>query len=145
VRAAVAARWPAIADAVAARHAALDARLARLDARLEEAAAVHAGRPLIASHPVYAYLARRYRLDLASLHWEPDIHPAEAAWRAFETMLASRPATVMLWEGEPTPETRERLTALGIRVVVLPTLGNRPASGDFVSALEEAVTRLARR
>ncbi len=29
-------------------------------------------RPLLFSHPVYQYLARRYDLDARSMHWEPD-------------------------------------------------------------------------
>jgi zinc transport system substrate-binding protein len=142
VRDAMAARWPALAAGFTARHAALDARLEKLDAALETAAAVHAGKPLLASHPVYQYLARRYRLDVASLHWEPDSHPDDDAWRALEAILASHPAKLMLWEDEPRPETRARLAALGVAVVVFPPLGNRPASGDFEGVLRAAAARL---
>jgi zinc transport system substrate-binding protein len=141
-RSAMAARWPALAEAFAARHAVLDTRLADLNAELERAAAAHAGRPLLASHPVYQYLARRYRLDVVSLHWEPGIHPQDDAWRALEARLAEHPATTMLWEGEPASETRARLESLGIRIVVFPTLANRPANGEFIGAMQESARRL---
>lgn len=98
VRAAMEARWPALGDRLTERHAALDRRLAEVDALLEKAAAVHAGRPLLASHPVYQYLARRYRLDIEALHWEPGVHPQDDEWRALEARLAEHPARTMLWE-----------------------------------------------
>ena len=144
VRVAMADRWPDLAKALTARHATLDARLIDLDARLEKAAAVHAGRPVLASHPVYQYLARRSGLDTASLHWEPDVDPSDDAWRALEASLATHSAKIMLWEAEPTASTRARLAALGIAVVVFPTLGNRPAGGDYLSVLEEAAAALSR-
>ena len=43
----------------------LDAELARVFARLD-------GQPVLFSHPVYQYLERRYAIDGASVHWEPD-------------------------------------------------------------------------
>ncbi len=141
-REAMATRWPDLAEGFAARHTTLDARLAELDAALEKAAAAHVGQPFLASHPVYQYLARRYRLNIGSLHWEPDIHPDDAEWQRLEAILAQHPAKIMLWEGEPTPETRIRLEALGVAIVVFPTLANRPAAGDFAAAMQAAVARL---
>ncbi len=138
-------RWPEHADAMAERHGALDQRLADLDAALEQATAVYAGRPLLASHPVYQYLARRYRLDVESLHWEPGEDPSDDAWNAFDALYAAHPATLMLWEGEPTAGTRQRLAERGIAVVVVPTLGNRPAAGDFFDQLEESARALVGR
>jgi zinc transport system substrate-binding protein len=59
-----------------------------------------AGRPLLGSHPVYQYLARRYGLSLVELHWEPEVVPDEAALGDLKEILAEHPAAVMLWEGE---------------------------------------------
>jgi len=55
----------------------LDRELAALDSRLLAIARAAPDRPLLASHPVYQYLARRYHLNLKSVHWEPDRVPPE--------------------------------------------------------------------
>jgi len=144
VLAAMTVRWPDMTDELTQRHAALDARLAALDTALETAARAHAGKPLLASHPVYQYLARRYRLDIASLHWEPGIDPGEPEWQALETLLRTHPAKTMLWEGKPAPSTRERLASMGIAVVVFPTLANRPREGSFIDIMTESAARLGR-
>ena len=142
LRDAMAARWPDHAAAFAQRHAVLDAELAMLDAELLEALTPLRGRHVLASHPVYQYLERRYGLDLTSFHWEPNLTPPPEEWTTLDAMLGQRTATVMLWEGEPTPETREALEARGLRIAVLPTLSNRPSEGDFVSAMRAAIDAL---
>ncbi len=67
--------------------------------------------------------------------------PAEE-WAALDALLGQRAATVMLWEGEPTQETRAALQARGLRIAVLPMLSNRPPEGDFVSILRAAIDAL---
>ncbi len=97
---------------------------------------------VLASHPVYQYLERRYGLDLTSFHWEPDLTPPPEEWAALDALLGQRAATVMLWEGEPTQETRAELQSRGLRVVALPTLSNRPSKGDFLNAMRAAIDAL---
>ena len=75
--------------------------------------------PLIASHPVYQYLARRYGLNIRSVHWEPDEFPDEKAWAELRTILKDHPAKTMLWEGPPNPKTAAKLHDLGLRTQVL--------------------------
>jgi zinc transport system substrate-binding protein len=142
VRDAMVARWPDHAAAFAQRHAVLDAELAALDAALSVALAPLRGSHILASHPVYQYLERGYGLELTSLHWEPGLTPPPEEWVALDALLGQRAATVMLWEGEPTPETRAALQVRGLRVMVLPTLSNRPPEGDFVSILRAAIDAL---
>jgi len=113
-----------------------------LDAALSEALTPLRGGHVLASHPVYQYLERRYGLVLTSFHWEPDLTPSPKEWAVLDALLGQRAATVMLWEGEPTPKTRAALQARGLRVVVLPTLSNRPPEGDFVSNLRAATDAL---
>jgi zinc transport system substrate-binding protein len=141
-RDAMAARWPDRAGAFTERHASLEADLDELDAALSEALTPLRGVHVLASHPVYQYLERRYRLDLTSLHWEPDLMPPPEEWAALDALLGQRAAAVMLWEGEPTQETRAALQARGLRVAVFPTLSNRPPEGDFVSILRAAIDAL---
>ena len=142
VRDAMVARWPAHAAAFAQRHAVLDAELAMLDTALSEALSPLHGHQVLAPHPVYQYLERRYGLDLTSFHWEPDFTPPPEEWAARDALLGQRAATVMLWEGEPTQETRAALQTRGLRIVVFPTLSNRPPEGDFVSILRAAIDAL---
>ena len=98
--------------------------------------------PLLASHPVYQYLARAYKLDLRSVTWEPDDVPADGEWVALQALLKEHPARVMLWEDGPNPETVTRLQTLGIDVVVFSPAGNRPKAGDFMSVMQENLQRL---
>ncbi len=144
VRDAMEARWPHLAAGFAKRFSALDADLAALDLALSEATKPLIGLPLLASHPVYQYLGRRYGLDLLALHWEPDLTPGDAAWREMAAVLSTHPAKIMLWEDAPTPETRARLATLGVEVIVFRTLANRPESGDFTSTFRENIENILR-
>jgi zinc transport system substrate-binding protein len=123
-------------------YADLEAELLRLDEALEEIAAALSGQPLLASHPVYQYLAARYGLNLKSVHFEPDELPDEKSWRALEELLREHPARWMLWEGQPLKETASRLRELGVGIVVFEPCGNRPAAGDYLAIMRENVRRL---
>jgi zinc transport system substrate-binding protein len=132
IRGALAARWPAQQAAFTANFESLRADLEALD---DDLAAAWTDAPLIASHPVYQYLTRRYGLDVVSVHWEPDELPDDAAWGELEEILARHPARHMLWEGRPLPESAERLEALGVGSIVFAPCGNVPPSGDYLTAM----------
>lgn len=87
----------------------------------------------LASHPVYQYLAQAGGTQIESMHWEPGEMPAETEWTKFRLARAAapKPVAVMLWEGEPGAEIRAKLDAEGVRVVVLPPLGD---GGDFLAS-----------
>jgi len=113
-----------------------------LDRQLRELSQGLAAHPLLASHPVYNYLAREYRWDLHSVHWEPDEPVAPAQWTAFDALRARHPGTLMLWEDEPLPEVRAELQKRGVRPVVFLTCGNRPPSGDYFEAMNGNIEKL---
>ena len=117
-----------IADEAALQrnHEQLREDLLTLDAAFEQMAAGQEDVPLIASHPVYHYLAKRYGLDIESVHWEPEILPSEDMWAGLEALLLHHPAAWMIWEGEPRPESVERLAAMGLRSIVI-SPGARPS------------------
>jgi zinc transport system substrate-binding protein len=115
--------------------------LEALDESFEDAFSRLDGR-FIASHPVYQYLARRYDLDLVSVTFEPDQPLTEAQWRDLQRVLAGHPASVMLWESEPLPEIRERLSSMGLEVIVLDPAANRPESGDYMDLMGDNVDNL---
>jgi len=115
----------------------LQGDLLQLDKRIAEIARTDPGRPLLASHPVYQYLGRRYGLNLRSVMWEPDEVPTESQWNQLEGILRDHPAKWMIWEGKPADTTVERLRALGVESVVFTPCANRPPEGDFVTVMTE--------
>lgn len=136
-------RWPDHEGDFRSALAALTADLQSLDSALLAATALAGSRPLVASHPVYQYLATRYDLDLQSVQWEPDVAPSAAMWRDFQRLLREHPATIMLWEAEPIAETKDRLGTLGVKVVVFNQCANVPATGDYLSVMRRNVEALA--
>jgi zinc transport system substrate-binding protein len=122
--------------------AVLQAELLELDQQIQSIVAAKPELPLLASHPVYPYFQRRYGLTLHSVMWEPDIIPADAMWSELERLLSEHPAQWMLWEGEPNPETVQRLRNLGVESVVFDPAGNRPQDGDFLDVMRQNVNRL---
>jgi len=125
-----------------ANLSALRADLEALDQRLDVATRGLDATPLLGSHPVYQYLARRYGLNLRSVHFEPDESPDEEAWADLDRLRGEHPAVTMLWEAEPLPEIAERLRTLGIESVVFDPAGNRPGSGDFLEVMAANVANL---
>jgi zinc transport system substrate-binding protein len=135
VAAAISVARPDASSDFEANLAALRADLEALDQRLEAATRGLGDTPLLGSHPVYQYLARRYGLNLRSVHFEPDENPDEEAWTELERLHGAHPAATMLWEAQPLPEIAARLGALGIESMVFDPAGNRPASGDFLEVM----------
>ena len=135
VAAAIVVARPDAASDVDANLAALRKDLEALDQRLEAATRELGDDPLLGSHPVYQYLARRYALNLQSVHFEPDENPDEGTWADLERLHDAHPAATMLWEAEPLPEIAARLRRLGIESIVFDPAGNRPASGDFLEVM----------
>jgi zinc transport system substrate-binding protein len=135
---------PASSDAFTTGVARLESELEELDAELAGAFAALRDESMLASHPVYQYLARRYELDLSALVWEPGAMPDESDWEALEALLKERPSRFMLWEAEPLLATRERLQVLGILPIVFRPAMNRPEDSDFLSVMRANVESVRR-
>lgn len=118
------------------RFGELTADLKDLEARLEKAKPDTTGASFIASHPVYDYLAHAAGWDLHSLHWEPHEMPGERQWSKFDAIREKTGARWMLWEDEPIEPIREALKERNVAWVVVRPAGNRPAEGDFLSAMQ---------
>jgi len=134
---------PAHAESFAVNLAALVADLEALDADLRTLTAGKQDRPLVASHPVYQYLARRYELNLEAVMWEPDTAPTTQQWQELARGLEAHPARWMIWEGEPLPASVARLEDMGVGSLVFDPCGNVPQEGDFLSVMRRNVTALA--
>ena len=144
IREALSRQLPAHRDSFAARYTELERDLLDLDGELQAIAELAPARPLLASHPVYQYLARRYGLNLESVMWEPDALPDDGQWRELRSVLEGHAAGWMLWESQPLSASVERLEALGVRSLVFDPCGNRPEKGDFLSVMRENATQLRR-
>ena len=142
IRQAFTVEWPDHAAEFQSGFDSLESDLEQLDRRMQQAVALNSDTPLLASHPVYQYLARKYRLNLRSVQWEPDEAPSASMWRDLQVMLRDQPARWMLWEDASLQETARRLRELGVEPVVFDQCGNRPLEGDYLSVMLENVTRL---
>jgi len=135
-------RRPALRDRFRSNYAALEKDLAKLDQEIKQIVAKDPELPLLASHPVYDYLSRRYGLNIKSVHWEPDQIPSRNQWGELQAILNNHPAQWMIWEGEPLPATVETLKSNGIRSVVFNPSANAPEQGDFLSVMKQNVENL---
>ena len=120
----------------------LERELLEIDQKIKEFTSKEASKPLIGSHPVYDYFARRYGLNMKSVHWEPDEAPTDAQWAELQTILAKHPAQWMIWEGDPMKESTQRLKAIGVDSLVFDPCGNIPVQGDFLSVMRQNVENL---
>ena len=129
-------------DTFEQRYAELEHDLLALDERIEAIVAQRRGQPLLASHPVYQYLARRHGLSLRSVLWEPEVMPDDAQWATLQSILQGHAAAWMLWEGDPLPASVRKLQTFGVWSLVFDPCGNTPEQGDFLSVMQQNVARL---
>jgi len=101
-------------------------------------------RPILGSHPVYQYLARRYLINLRSIHFEPGEYPDAKSWRELKKLLEQHPAKWMLWEDQPLERTVATLQQLGVQSLVFNPCGNTPKQGDFLDVLRNNVNNLGK-
>src|SRR5690606_40283951 len=145
IRDALAKQRPASASEFSTNYQKLESDLQALHQKLEAATADLKETPLVASHPVYGYFARRYGLQLKAVLWEPEVMPSEEQWAELKKLLADHPAKTMIWEGEPDPAIQARLDELGVAGCVVPPAGNTPEDGDYLAvwyAHAERITAL---
>lgn len=123
-------------------YRALENELLSLDRDMQNIVSKNRKKPLLASHPVYQYLARRYGLNVQSVHWEPDQTPSHKQWSVLNNIQRSHPARWMIWEGEPGQETTGKLKSMGVDSVVFDPCGNVPERGDFMLVMRVNVENL---
>ena len=129
-------------DSLSKNLDALNTDLRLLDDEFKMAAKSLADRPILASHPVYQYFARRYKINLQSVLWEPGEFPTDEQWKQLQQLLEKHPAKLMIWEGKPIQPSVDRLSELGVRSIVLDPCGNKPDQGDFLAVMRENVVQL---
>jgi zinc transport system substrate-binding protein len=135
IKDAFSARWPEHRGQFETQFEELAQELKALDEELEEIVEGAPSVPVVFSHPVYQYFARRYRVNGRSVHWEPDEMPTDAMWEELADLSREHPAKCMIWEERPLPETAARLTAMGIESEVFDPCARTPAQGDFLDVM----------
>jgi zinc transport system substrate-binding protein len=142
IAAALSRKRPDLRDIFQKNYAALEQDLTALDRTIKEIVSKDRSRPLVASHPVYDYFARRYGLNIKSVHWEPDEIPTNEHMMELNRILKEHPAKWMIWEGKPKKKSAERLKTIGINSLVFNPCGNKPDQGDFLSIMRQNVKNL---
>ena len=120
----------------------LERDLTWLDSEITMVIAGKQGMPLIASHPVYQYLTRRYSLNLESVMWEPGEYPSGEAWSQLEYGLESHKAKWMIWEAEPIEKSVKKLESKGVGSLVFDPCDNRPEKGDYLGVMKANIENL---
>jgi zinc transport system substrate-binding protein len=135
-------KWPLHAASLDRNHASLIQDLTSLDIAMQRMQSDIGNKPMLASHPVYQYMARAYSLNLHSLHWEPDQMPPESDWDTLDAWLQINPTHWMLWEETPHEEIQRRLKKRAITWVVVRPQGGRPSTGTFLDSMRTNITNL---
>ena len=133
---------PDLRDVFQKNYAALEQDLMALDKTLKQMVSKDRTRPLLASHPVYDYFARRYGLNIKSVHWEPDEIPTNEQMMELNGVLKEHPAKCMIWERNPMKQSVERLHTNGVASLVFDPSGNTPDQGDFLDVMKQNVENL---
>ena len=142
IAAAMVRKRPELRDAFQNNFNALSKDLEALDQGLQAIVSQNPSMPLIVSHPVYDYLARRYGLNIVSLHWEPDQIPSDSQIRELKGILTRHQAHWMIWEGEPVQASVDKLKTLGVDSIVFDPCGSKPAQGDYMMVMRRNVENL---
>lgn len=126
-------KWPAHAADFEANFKSLVTDLDALDQAFKD---LNLQAPLLASHPAYNYLARRYGWKVTSLDLDPETMPAKDA------IGADHPAKIILWEAEP----REMIVSLLEKTHALKSIVFSPVEmegeQDYLATMNANIERL---
>ncbi len=105
------------------------------------------GASLIASHPAYNYLSRRYSWNIQSLDLDPGAAMTDQQLDAVRSMVKAGTRGVVLWESEPTDATVEALTGAGLASAVFSPAENPGRDeggdeGDYLAIMRGNIERL---
>jgi len=137
-------RWPEHEGQFEAQLDKLTQELESLGAEIEQIVERAPSVPVVFSHPVYQYLARRYGLNGPSVHWEPHEMPSDDLWQELTTLLRSHPAKWMIWEVKPLSQITAKLVAMGVESVIFDPCAGAPDGGDFASVMKLNIAALNR-
>ncbi len=99
---------------------------------------------MIATHPRYQYLARRYGLTITSLEWEAAAAPNDDQLATLQDMIAETGARILIWEATPPESALTATAALGLQNVIFPPLAHGEAADDYIDTMTASVDGLAK-
>lgn len=126
----------------------LDADLAALDISLRAAREGYDDHAILASHPAYNYVARRYGLKIVNLDLDPEAMPDDETFEGIAEAARTTDARHILWESEPLPAIVKRLRdELGVESILfspceLMDPADLEAGEDYLSVMRANVNRL---
>ncbi|MDP6634766.1 MAG: metal ABC transporter substrate-binding protein [Phycisphaerae bacterium] len=137
---------PSRIDKLRANHTALAEDLDAIDASLATLSEKLKDQGLLAAHPAYNYLVRRYEWNLTNLDLDPEVTPSNeliADIRKQVEQIRPRPQ-IILWEQQPVDTVSEQLKKdLGLVSVVFSPCEHRPNQPhDYLSVMRANVSRL---
>ena len=116
--------------------------LQSLDDRMKGISVLKPALPVVASHPIYQYMARRYNLNMKMVMWEPDADPGDDEWKFMGNILKNHPAAWMVWEGKPLADSVGKLKDMGVAGVIFSPCFSKPEQGDFLSVMKQNIDNL---
>jgi zinc transport system substrate-binding protein len=137
-------KQPELKDVFVQNLVTLETELLEFDTQIQSMVEGKQEVPLLASHPVYQYFQRRYKLNLRSVFWEANEMPGDQEWAVLEEALNGFPAQWMIWESLPDTRIVDRLGELGVEVIVFDPAANQPIDRDFLTVMEDNLNSLAR-
>ncbi len=133
--------FPEHADAFASGFAGLAEQLDALHEALEALSPRVDGAKLLASHPAYNYLARRYGWEIRNFDLDPEAQLAPSDVDELREAAEEGEIVVLLWESEPVVAGRQ--VPKGLRSVVF-SPGEMVETGeDFLGVMERNVASLS--
>lgn len=103
---------------------------------------------LLASHPAYNYIARRFSWNIKSLDLDPEVMPSEKEFNKIKKLLEKRPAKFILWESYPTPEIAKafkeklQLTSIEFSPCELLSDEEQQQGKDYLSVMRQNIKNL---
>jgi zinc transport system substrate-binding protein len=80
-----------------------------LDRQLKAYQAAYQNQPILASHPAYNYIAKRYGWNIVNLDLDPEEMPSDEGIQEIKATLEKHPAKYLIWEAYPTPAIADRM------------------------------------
>ena len=143
IAAAIIARDLAPAAEVDAQLTALRADLEALDAETAAKLEGLAGVSIIATHPRYQYLARRYVLSISSLEWEAGAMPTDTQMGDLRSLLNETDAQVLIWEAMPPAGAFELTIELGLQNIVFSPLAREVEGRTYIDIFTEVISAIS--
>jgi len=116
--------------------------LLALDGAMEELTQKAKDINVLASLPIYQYLARRYQFNIHNLFIAKDTDPSTINWQKIEKDLLHQRADWIIWPQDPLPMARTRLEDMQVKSVIFSPCSMPPDQGDFITVMRQNIENI---